>query len=315
MNGSVGRWAGSQRLAAGAREHGWFVAGIALLPMAQLIGKGFDDTRASIEFPCAMLAISLIGLGYAKLAIAARCGRHGPSSEDHAHRERVAMVGALTASLVDSFSRPVGVVLDHAEAAARWLDRPQPEWDEVRASVAEIGDAARRIAVRIHRTRAFVSPPQQTSETVGIAMILRNATALLGRELAAGRVTLRCSIDPSLPEITCDSARVEQAVIHLIMNGIEILRGRDAAARLLEITAQRDGDDYVRVAVTHGPGLGGPGDALAIAICRDVIEAHGGTLRSTSTPDRGSTLSITLPANVQRPAQSRKRARRSPLHT
>ena len=44
------------------------------------------------------------------------------------------------------------------------------------------------------------------------------------------------------------------------------------------------------------------GTGLGLAIAREVVEAHGGTIRATSEPDRGSTFSITLPIrHVSRP--------------
>ena len=124
-------------------------------------------------------------------------------------------------------------------------------------------------------------------------------------------VKLRFTPSPSLPPVSGDSKSLERALMALVDNAIKFSpKGGDVEFRL---TSK---DDKVHVAVKdHGIGIekknmprifdrffhvekhednlfGGIG--LGLAITRQVIEQHHGTLNVTSSPGKGSTFTITL---------------------
>jgi signal transduction histidine kinase len=113
-----------------------------------------------------------------------------------------------------------------------------------------------------------------------------------------------------LPRVRADAERLRQVVSNLIDNAVKY----SPAGEPVEVSvAQRNGALVVSVS-DRGPGIrpedqrlifekfgrvadGGskPGTGLGLFIARSIAEAHGGELRVSSAPGRGSTFSVTLP--------------------
>lgn len=119
-----------------------------------------------------------------------------------------------------------------------------------------------------------------------------------------------------LPWISVDARMLEQVLLNLIENAIKY----SPAGTLILISAVRDGG-FVSVEVAdQGPGLppgteervfdkfyqvypehAGAGAGLGLAICRTIVEAHGGTIRATSRADGGASFVFDLPVLGQPP--------------
>lgn len=115
------------------------------------------------------------------------------------------------------------------------------------------------------------------------------------------------------PIISADSSRVLQ-VLHNLLDNARKYGGEDGATRILIAAAEPDS-----IAITvHDPGPGvapealdqifqpfvrinGPqkpdvaGSGLGLAVCRGIIEAHGGTIRATLPPEGGFAVTFSLP--------------------
>jgi NtrC-family two-component system sensor histidine kinase KinB len=135
--------------------------------------------------------------------------------------------------------------------------------------------------------------------------------------------TLEFDLDPAAARARFDPMRVEQVLTNLIGNALK--HGRPGgvirvSSRAIE-NAPAAGGPFVEVAVIDdGPGIpaedrerifepyvrgGGGGRAgglgLGLAICRRIVEAHGGAILVTSAPGGGSRFSFTLPGAGEGP--------------
>ena len=121
-----------------------------------------------------------------------------------------------------------------------------------------------------------------------------------------GRLEVRVDLAPDVPEVEVDADQVKRVLLNVINNALEAMAARGGVLRLW--TAREDGGVAIRVD-DDGPGVEDvdrifephyttkvKGTGLGLAIARQIVEEHGGTIRAESTPGRGTSVRIHLPA-------------------
>jgi C4-dicarboxylate-specific signal transduction histidine kinase len=142
-------------------------------------------------------------------------------------------------------------------------------------------------------------------------VVVREAVALVQREMASHAVSVRMELSSALPKIFGDRIQLQQVLINLIMNGIEAMEDVHDRPRELAIRSGTSGDGAMLVSVSDcGVGISeqaidrlftpffttkSSGMGMGLSICRSIIEAHGGRLSAAPNQERGATFQITLP--------------------
>jgi two-component system sensor histidine kinase KdpD len=127
--------------------------------------------------------------------------------------------------------------------------------------------------------------------------------------------TVVLDLPESLPLIQTDAGLLERVVANLVANALRF----SPASEPVEIVGRAEGDDNVFLSVIdHGPGVpaiarekifepfqrlgdrsSGAGVGLGLAVARGFTEAMGGTLRATSTPGGGLTMTVEFPVGLR----------------
>jgi PAS domain S-box-containing protein len=231
---------------------------------------------------------------------------------DLAHASRVSVLGELTASIAHEIIQPLAAIAAHGEAGLRWLSRPEPDIEEVRALTTRVVADARRAAEVIARTRAMAGRRVPEPEYMMINSVLEEAIAFLRHELQTQRIELVLDLCSPSPHIRADRVQLQQVIVNLTVNAIQAMALANSAKRQLIIrSAEGDGGTVVVAVKDSGPGIapnhlehlfdsffttkpGGMG--MGLPICRSIIEGHGGTIRVTSSASTGGAqFSFTLP--------------------
>lgn len=235
--------------------------------------------------------------------------------ELRSEREKVATLlknrRELVANVSHELRTPVATVRAYLESALR----QQENRDEVTLSQHDL-NVIRRETLRLQTliddlfalSRAEVDQLAVNLAPVdSIALIQRIIETVAPLAWRINRVELVAQLPESLPNVTADESRLEQAIRNLIHNslrhtppgGLVMIRAREANG-CAEIQVQDTGEGiqpehlphiwerYYRDAENGGTGLG-------LALVKSFVEAMHGKIAATSTPGEGACFTITLP--------------------
>ena len=191
-------------------------------------------------------------------------------------------------------------VLDPAEVRQffRIIEAQADRMDDLISDLLDAG--------RIETGTLSVAP--EPAEVAALVDQARN-TFLSG----GGRHTLEIDLSPDLPRVMADEQRIVQVLNNLVSNAarhspetspIRLDAVRDGVHVAVSVTDEGPGlspevlarlfRKYAAVAGGEEPGIGGYG--LGLAICKGLVEAHGGRIRATSGgPGQGTRFTFTLP--------------------
>ncbi|WP_244520113.1 PAS domain S-box protein [Sinorhizobium glycinis] len=237
-----------------------------------------------------------------------------------AHVTRVTTMGALTSSIAHEVNQPLAAVVTNANAALRWLASQPPNIEEARETLGRIVRDGHRAGEVIGRVRGLLKKTAIVTAQVDLNGLIEDSIALVHGEVRGHRVLLRTELAQDLPPVVGDRVQLQQVILNLVMNGIESMKKVADRPRELMIRSRPEAAGMVLVAVQDtGIGLGpedpervfeafyttkAEGLGMGLAICRSIIEAHGGRLWAEANEPFGAVFQFTLPSDLDESAPS-----------
>jgi len=233
------------------------------------------------------------------------------SRQELVHLSRVSSLGALSSALAHELNQPLGAILSNAQAALRYLSQQPINLAEVKEILHDIVGEDQRAGEVIRRMRALLKRGQPQYLPIDLNHLVNEVVWLMRSELMHRGTTVDLMLDRNLVEISGDRVPLQQVIINLLLNAIDSMQHLPPAQRRLLIrTSQRKGVDITMDVTDCGTGLRREdmaslftpffttkkqGLGVGLAICKTIMDAHGGRLWAENNPDRGATFHFVLP--------------------
>ena len=228
-----------------------------------------------------------------------------------ARTSKLTTIGAMTASIAHEVNQPLAAVVTNSNAALRWLANREPDLDEARAALKRIIENGHRASKVVGSVRAMFKKDPAERTRLNINDVAREVLLLAHDNLEAHQVTLRTELRDDVPDVLADRVQLQQVLLNLIVNGAEAMASVANRERLLQVSSDIDDTDAVIVTVTDcGTGIDpkdinqifeafyttkASGMGMGLAICRSIVESHGGRLWVTPARPWGTAFHVAMP--------------------
>jgi PAS domain S-box-containing protein len=243
--------------------------------------------------------------------------------------QRLESVGVLAAGVAHDFNNVLTAILGNVAMVRRRLDGK-----EVGAEVQEMLVAAERAGNRaahlVKQLLNYAGKGRREIQPVDISQVAKDALAIVQASVSR-KITLRSDIPQESRMIQADVGQVQQLLLNLVLNGAEAIGDREGEVfvrmRVRDVSEAELNRAFPAFSLTPRPyteiivsdtGSGMDektrqqifdpffttkflGRGLGLAAALGIVRAHGGGIAVQSTLGKGSTFSVLLPAEQDRP--------------
>jgi PAS domain S-box-containing protein len=223
---------------------------------------------------------------------------------------RLSMLGETVAGITHEITQPLTAVANFVGACETLLETPKPDLIKLREYIEEIRNQSTRAGRIVQSLRSLARHSKPRRERCDINFLVRETVELMQAELRRARVDLRFDLHETDISMLVDRVQLQQVIVNVVRNSCDAVQTLpDERRRIVLRTSVVE--SCVEIACEDA-GLGLPkgdephmfdtffttksdGMGMGLAICRSIVEAHGGRIHAVNNPALGATFCIVLP--------------------
>lgn len=224
--------------------------------------------------------------------------------------ERHAAVGVLAAGMAHEMNNPISAIKLSIQAAKEVLGNEDHRLDRAMATIERACNRSRRL---VDELLSFSREPRQTTDA-RLEDILDSSLAIFMKDCPTGIKIARC-VTPNVPPLALDKMQIQQALINLLSNASDAMRGSGD----IEVVMEANGREVILSVKDHGTGMSletqsrlfqpffttktravtpHAGTGLGLAISSQLVKRNGGTIDVVSREGDGSTFTMRFPVDI-----------------
>ena len=225
-----------------------------------------------------------------------------------------AMLGRMSAAVNHEINQPLASLRLDLATLRRLAEREPPPLEEMRRTIVDSDRTTRRIGRVVATLRSLARRGAGDFVPLEAAALLDEVVATLRRERPRDSTALRLPPPEEGLTVFGNAVLLQQALLNLLQNAFEAV-SREAVPSVT-ITLHRAPAGGVTLSVAdNGPGVppslserlfepfetasaGGEGLGLGLALARQIVEDHGGTLAYRAGEEGGSVFTVHLPPDT-----------------
>lgn len=231
-----------------------------------------------------------------------------------AHSGRLVSLGRMAAGVAHEINNPLAAIGELAglleDLANQDEKLKQSEHaDLFRQNLAKIQGQVERVREVTHRLLGFARRMEPRLDPIEVNQVLEEAFSFLEKEAIIRSMEVSRELGPDLPTIQSDRSQLQQVFLNILNNAMD---AAGDGGRIEIKSWQEDGKIMVSIS-DNGPGIPkeladsifdpffttkepGEGTGLGLSISHSIMQKLGGDLTFKSTPGKGATFYVSLPA-------------------
>lgn len=247
------------------------------------------------------------------------------SEEKLRHTQKLESLGVLAGGIAHDFNNLLVGIKGNASLASESL----PADHAVRDQLEEIVLAGQKAANLTRQMLAYAGKGKFVIERLDLSTLIHDTERLLRTSLLKN-VDLRLDLEPNLPCVEADAGQMQQVIMNLVINAAEA--STDQQSRTVSVRTSRQRIDKALICAqlsrqeimpgnyvvldVQDSGIGMDeatqarifepffttklaGRGLGLSAVSGIVRSHRGGLKVTSSPGRGSTFQVLLPASSE----------------
>jgi signal transduction histidine kinase len=222
---------------------------------------------------------------------------------------RLTELSELTASLSHQLKQPLTAILTNSQALQRFIKNDKFEKDLSDEILRDVIENVKRASDIITSLRSMMKRETLEKKHVNINKIAGDVLLLINSRTTINDIIFESEFDNKEPYIYADSMLIEQVILNLLENAVEEMeKTADGQKKISLKTEVQNGS--VSISVTdNGPGIQDSlknnifrpffttksnGLGIGLALCKSIIEEHGGKIQFENNASGGTTFSFKL---------------------
>jgi two-component system nitrogen regulation sensor histidine kinase GlnL len=229
-------------------------------------------------------------------------------------RESISAFGDIAAGIAHEVKNPLGGIRGAAELLAS-----RSKEDQTREIAEMIVREVARIAALVDDLMVFTPGDAVQFEQVNIHRVIDDVLELVALDAISEAIEIQRWYDPSIPDLLADGDRLAQVFLNLCRNAVQAMapnpgtlvvrtrtpldhrmsgaQGNTIPTLVIEISDTGPGipTDVLNKMATPFFTTRADGTGLGLAVSRNWVSRHGGSLRIESAVGKGTTVKVSLP--------------------
>jgi two-component system sensor kinase FixL len=232
-----------------------------------------------------------------------------------AHVFRLSTMEEMASGMAHEISQPLAAIVNYTRGCVRHLQNKDHDRDQIKHIMEKAVAQAERAGEIVQRLKNFFCKGQLVKTPCKINNVIRETISFMKSELTNSKTKIDFDFDKNTPIIFIDKIQIQQVLLNLLQNAIEAMNENAKKEKRIHIQTKETHFETIEVTITDtGPGFSkdnitnvfmpffttkAHGRGMGLAICRSIIEAHGGQFTiNANTSHAHSWIRFSLPISI-----------------